>query len=236
MEHGSVFPPPPPIDPLLQARLDRLTSRRARPEPAGTSRTTPPKAPTRKRHAARRSRLAAVLMSVTSAAGLSIYFQQANAASAVDATPTTSAATTAAPTPSTAVAATALTPNSPAATVTPTSAAATPTTVAASTTGLADGTYAGSTDTNKWGPVQVQITVSGGQLTKVVALQTPTDDRKSITINQRATPTLASEALSAQGADIDTVSGATYTSESYATSLQSAIDLARTAALNGATS
>jgi uncharacterized protein with FMN-binding domain len=103
--------------------------------------------------------------------------------------------------------------------------------VAASSGALSDGTYSGATDTNKWGPVQVQITVSGGQITEVVAVQTPTDDRKSISINNRATPTLASEALSAQDADIDTVSGATYTSHSYEASLQSAIDLARSTAV-----
>jgi len=80
-----------------------------------------------------------------------------------------------------------------------------------------------------------QITVSGGQITAVEAIQTPTDDRKSITINQRATPTLASEALSAQSADIDTVSGATYTSDSYKASLQSALDQATAAAQQTAT-
>jgi uncharacterized protein with FMN-binding domain len=85
--------------------------------------------------------------------------------------------------------------------------------------------------------VQVQITVSGGQITNVVALQTPTRDRRSVGINERATPTLASEALSAQSAQIDTVSGATYTSDSYKVSLQAAIDLARAAsAPAGATS
>lgn len=90
---------------------------------------------------------------------------------------------------------------------------------------------AASTATNKRGPVQVQITVANGQISNVVALQTPTADRKSSPINQRATPTLASEALSAQSASIDAVSGATYTSDGYKTSLQSAIDLARSTAV-----
>jgi uncharacterized protein with FMN-binding domain len=57
-----------------------------------------------------------------------------------------------------------------------------------------------------------------------------------VSINARATPTLASEVLSAQSASIDTVSGATYTSDSYKVSLQSAIDLARATAVQaGAT-
>jgi uncharacterized protein with FMN-binding domain len=100
---------------------------------------------------------------------------------------------------------------------------------------LADGTFTGATATNKWGPVQAQITVSSGKITDVVALQTPTADRKSVSINARATPTLASEVLSAQSANIDTVSGATYTSDSYKVSLQSAIDLARSTVLQTST-
>ena len=82
----------------------------------------------------------------------------------------------------------------------------------------------------------MQITVTSGQISNVVTLQSPTKDRKSVGINQRATPTLNSEVLSAQSADIDTVSGATYTSDSYKTSLQSAIDQAKAATQAGATS
>ena len=55
------------------------------------------------------------------------------------------------------------------------------------------------------------------------------DDRKSVSINERALPTLIQEALTAQSADVDTVSGATYTSNSYRDSLQSAIDAAKAA-------
>ena len=180
--------------------------------------------------------MAAAVMSMTVVVGLSAYFPQADSVGA-SATPG-SAAVASAATPTSAGSAVA--PTSSGSTVT-TIAAATPntdpaTTAASAASGLADGTYAGATDTNKWGPVQVQITVTSGQISNVVALQTPTDDRKSISINQRATPTLASEALSAQTADIDTVSGATYTSDSYKVSLQSAIDLAKTAVSAGATS
>ena len=118
-----------------------------------------------------------------------------------------------------------------------TAAASTATGSAAATTAstLADGTYTGATDTNRWGPVQVQITIAGGKITQAVALQTPSDNGRSVSINDRATPTLASEALSAQSAKIDTVSGATYTSNSYKVSLQSAIDLARSTAVKTTT-
>ena len=74
--------------------------------------------------------------------------------------------------------------------------------------------------------MQVQITVSSGVITEVTALQTPDDDHKSVEINNQAVPVLNSEALAAQSADIDSVSGATYTSDSYMVSLQSAIDQA----------
>ena len=209
--------PPAPIDPAMQERLARLTaSRTPRSVPATTGRTTAPAQRTRKRHAAKGSRTAAVLMSITTAAGLSVYFQHAAAAASPGTTNTVSGVATATGT---------------AATATATGAATAPTSATASTSStLADGTYAGATDTNKWGPVQVQITVAGGKITQVVALQTPTADHRSVSINARATPTLASEALSAQSATIDTVSGATYTSDSYKVSLQSAIDLARSTA------
>lgn len=175
-------------------------------------------------------------MSITTTAGLTAYFHYVDGAGAADGANTltgvavvsATAATTTTATATTAAAAT--TPGST--TAASTTAASTTTTAAAPVTAstLADGTYTGATATNKWGPVQVQVTISGGAITEVVALQTPTDDRKSISINARAIPTLASEVLSAQAADVDTVSGATYTSESYKASLQSAIDLARATA------
>ena len=63
----------------------------------------------------------------------------------------------------------------------------------------------------------------------VAVEQSPDSDGKSVRINQRALPLLQSEALSAQSAKVDTVSGATYTSAAYAKSLQAAIDEARAA-------
>jgi len=76
----------------------------------------------------------------------------------------------------------------------------------------------------RYGAVQVEITVANGQLTAVTALQLPDQDRRSASISSRAEPILRSEALSAQSAAIDGVSGATYTSDGYEQSLQAALD------------
>jgi len=79
---------------------------------------------------------------------------------------------------------------------------------------------------NQFGDVQVQVTFADGKLTDVKALQLPFDRRRSAEISQYVEPYLRSEALQAQSAQIDLISGATYTSMSYAESLQSAIDKA----------
>jgi uncharacterized protein with FMN-binding domain len=101
------------------------------------------------------------------------------------------------------------------------------TTVPAVPAGIADGTYVGGAAQNKWGVVQVQVVYSGGQIADVQILQYPDSENKSVRINQRSLPTLISEAIAAQSANVDGVSGATYTSNSYVASLQSAIDAAR---------
>jgi uncharacterized protein with FMN-binding domain len=88
------------------------------------------------------------------------------------------------------------------------------------------GTFTGAVVPEPFGEVQVQITLSGGKITDVTALQLPTHGRSGF-ISQSAAPILQGEALSAQSAKIDTVSGATYTSDAYAQSLQSAIDQSR---------
>jgi uncharacterized protein with FMN-binding domain len=111
-----------------------------------------------------------------------------------------------------------------------TATTATTAAVAAATSGqIVDGTYVGAADSNRWGVVQVQAVYSGGQLVDVQILQYPDGDNKSIAINQRALPTLINASLSAQSAGVNTVSGATYTSNSYKASLQSAIDAAKAA-------
>lgn len=74
------------------------------------------------------------------------------------------------------------------------------------------------------GPVQVAVTFEGDRIVDVITIQAGTDHPESVRINEEALPILQQEALGAQSAQIDTVSGATYTSEGYRTSLQSAID------------
>lgn len=95
------------------------------------------------------------------------------------------------------------------------------------TSGYADGTYTGGSANTRYGPVQVQITVSGGEITAVEVIEYPASNRRDIEINERAIPILVDETLSAQTADVDMVSGATYTSDGYIQSLQSALDEAQ---------
>lgn len=93
-------------------------------------------------------------------------------------------------------------------------------------TGGASGTFAGSTSNTRYGPVQVQISVTGGRITAATLLQVPHEAGRTDRINSQAVPILDQETVQAQSAQIDTVSGATYTSDGYIRSLQSAIDAA----------
>ncbi len=92
--------------------------------------------------------------------------------------------------------------------------------------GLRDGTVQGQQVDTRYGPVQVAVTIQGGRITDVQALQLPSDHPRSEAISQYVEPILRSEALQAQSAQIDLVSGATYTSDAYSRSLQSALDQA----------
>jgi uncharacterized protein with FMN-binding domain len=78
----------------------------------------------------------------------------------------------------------------------------------------------------QYGPVQLKVTIAGGKITNITALQLPANDPKSAEIGSYAEPLLRQSALSKQSADIDVVSGATYTSDGYKTALQSALDKA----------
>ena len=96
-------------------------------------------------------------------------------------------------------------------------------------TALRNGQYTGQDITTRFGDVQVQITISKGLITDVQAPLLPSDRARSVEISQVAGPILHDEALKAvlaKTAQIDIVSGATYTSAAYVQSLQSAIDLA----------
>ncbi|MGC5166911.1 FMN-binding protein [Luteimicrobium sp. DT211] len=87
-------------------------------------------------------------------------------------------------------------------------------------------TVDGDTAQTQWGPVQVSVTVAGGKVTEVTVLQQPNGNGRDQQINAYALPILRQEALSAQSANIDMVSGATVTSQGYVSSLQSALDKA----------
>ena len=101
---------------------------------------------------------------------------------------------------------------------------AAPSPSASPTTGTT--TVTGQAAQTRWGPVQVQITVADGRVTAVTLLQVPSENRRDVQINNAAVPVLTQETLQAQSAQIDTVSGATVTSDGYITSLQSALDQA----------
>ncbi|MFD4971014.1 FMN-binding protein [Streptomyces sp. NPDC058424] len=88
-------------------------------------------------------------------------------------------------------------------------------------------TVTGETVQTRWGPVQVRVTLVGGRITDVTALAQPSGNPRDREISGYAIPQLRREALAAQSASIDTVSGATYTSDGYRRSLQSALDAAR---------
>jgi len=90
----------------------------------------------------------------------------------------------------------------------------------------AGGTFTGDSVQTRFGSVQVQISVSGGKITDVKALQLTDEDRRSVQISNRAAPLLRSEVLQVQSANVQTISGATVTSSAYLTSLQAALDAA----------
>ncbi|MEU7007529.1 FMN-binding protein [Streptomyces sp. NPDC046332] len=84
----------------------------------------------------------------------------------------------------------------------------------------------GATISTQYGPVQVKITLNGDTITGATAVQSPSSTPRSREISSTAIPTLNQRTLAAQSANIDSVSGATYTSTGYRQSLQSALDKA----------
>ncbi len=79
----------------------------------------------------------------------------------------------------------------------------------------------------RYGPVQVQVSLSGGRITSATAVDYPAQDPRDYQINSYAIPVLNREAVQANSANIDMVSGATFTSMGYQQSLQSALDKAK---------
>jgi uncharacterized protein with FMN-binding domain len=121
----------------------------------------------------------------------------------------------------------------------PAPTAATPTPTTPSTTGspspsatrdsggdAGSGTYQGSVAQTRWGPIQVTITVAGGKITDVQVPIYPNGNHRDEEINAYALPALRQATLDAQSAQVDTVSGATVTTDGYRESLQAALDAA----------
>ncbi|MFF2642467.1 FMN-binding protein [Streptomyces niveus] len=88
------------------------------------------------------------------------------------------------------------------------------------------GTYTGDPVSTQYGTVQVAATVQAGKLTAVKVLQVPSGNGRDQQIAAYAVPRLTKEALAGHSAHIDAVSGASYTSQGYIQSLQSALDRA----------
>ncbi len=103
--------------------------------------------------------------------------------------------------------------------------APTPTAAAGAPVSTAGGKAStGAVVPTQYGNTQLRVTVANGKITAVEALQLPANEPKSVQISSYAEPLLRQSALTKQTGTIDAVSGATYTSDSYAASLQSALD------------
>ena len=108
----------------------------------------------------------------------------------------------------------------------PTTSAAVPTAVPSKSASSSSKTVTSDAISTRYGNVQLKVTVSGGKITSVEPVQLPSSDPKSSEISSFAAPQLQQSALTKQSANVDAVSGATYTSDGYKTALQSALDKA----------
>ncbi len=251
------FPPPPPppdraaTDAERAARLQRLAQRRSAPTdrtatadrsarlerlaqrtPAGAEPAAAGTARPRRKHPAKGARAAALGLSLTATAGLAgLFAMMSRTASAETAAVIVSGGSQGPAGPTVGDDPAAASPTVADGPVTTDGGGSTSTSAAATGAQPTRATVVdGAVFRNKWGPVQVEATFdSDGTLADVAALQTPDNRGQSVRINDYAVPRLTSEALTTQSASVDTVSGATYTSEGYRQSLQSAIDLARDA-------
>lgn len=118
-------------------------------------------------------------------------------------------------------------PSSPADTTQPSTSHPSPTPTPTSNSGqYKNGTFVGSVEDAFYGQVQVQVTISSGKISAVNFLQYPSDNRTSLRINSQAMPLLQQEAIAAQSANIDGVSGASATSPAFQRSLATALSQA----------
>lgn len=218
--------PQPAPRPARQAtpQASRLAALQAARQPAGQPARPPVGRQARRKRPARIAKFGALALSCATTAGLVYLFADIN---------TTQAANQAlAALPSAIPVATGATPTPTAATTvltTPVVDAAT--TVPAPTTIVVPVVQAFNGDLidTRFGPVQVQLQFTNGAISEVAVVAYPNGDGTSVRINARALPELRTEVLAAQSAQINSVSGATYTSHAYEKSLQSAIDQARAA-------
>lgn len=209
--------PPPPgavTDPQLADRLAQL-QRRRQPTASPPGPDTPPTRRARRRHhPAAGARAGALLLTVATTGGLGALLATLDRAQAT--TQTLAALPAAIPTtPSTTSLSTAPAPST---SITATPAAVQP--------------FNGSRVSTRYGPIQVQAQITDGTITDIAVIAYPDGDGKSRSISARALPQLRTEVLTAQQADVDTVSGATYTSNGYRQSLQAALDQARAAGVS----
>ena len=102
-----------------------------------------------------------------------------------------------------------------------------PTATATSGTTYKNGTYTGSVADAQWGVVQVQVVIQNGEIINVQFLQYPNERNRSVEINSYADPILVNEAIQAQSAQVDMVSGATDTSQAFIQSLSDALSQAQ---------
>lgn len=206
------IPPPPgaPTDAQLAERLARLQQRRQ--PTTNVPGRVPPSAPSRpagrRRHPAAGARAGALALTVVTTGGLGALLATLDAAQA------TSHALASLPTPMQTG------PSTASGSVTAPSSGPAP---AQTTVQPFDGALVQT----RYGPVQVQAQIANGSITDVAVITYPEGDGRSRSINARALPELRTEVLSAQDANVDTVSGATYTSQGYRQSLQAALDSAR---------
>lgn len=96
----------------------------------------------------------------------------------------------------------------------------------ASDTGYENGTYVGEMATTSWGDIQVRTVIEDNRIVSVTAVEYPRDRPLSTQINDFAMPMLEQEAVRAQGAEVDLVTGATVSSEGFIQSLSSALSQA----------
>lgn len=93
-------------------------------------------------------------------------------------------------------------------------------------TGAKDGTYDGDVVQTRYGPMQIEVVITGGKIASAVALQQPNGDRESRQINEQVIPMLNDAIVQYQTLDFGNVSRATFSTNGYKESAQSALDKA----------